>query len=298
VNLQTANPEFVIEGRFIKTCRPRHEWYEFVQDPGAFLSSDVSADLVTFMEEPFRNGGEWKPQCSYYVEADPIAAVPVTSYDHWLKKQINDKTRNMVRKAAKSGVELRLVDFNDEFVQGVMGIYNESPVRQGRRFWHYGKDLETNKRELGTFPDRSYFVGAFHCGEMIGFSKLTRNTYSASLMFIISKMAHRNKACSNALLAKAVEMCAEMRIPYLQYGSWSRGGLGDFKIKHGLTRFDVPRYFVPRTLLGRVALRLRLHRKLTAWLPEKMLDQVLALRGAWYSARYEKAQARAAESLN
>ena len=63
----------------------------------------------------------------------------------------------MIRKALKSGIEVRLEEFTDSFVQGVKGIYDESPVRQGKRNRHYKKDFDVLKVEHGTFLDRSQF---------------------------------------------------------------------------------------------------------------------------------------------
>ena len=285
VNMFIDNLEVKVTGRILKTARLRNEWTDFTTDPKAFIDkmrqAGVGAALFTFLQEIH----DLEPKHSYHQDHDSIAVIPVSTYDHWWKNQIPDKTRNMIRKATKSGVEVRLAPFDDDFVRGVMAIYQESPVRQGRRFWHYGKDFETNKRETGTFPERSQFIGAYHEGKIVGFAKLTRNANSASLMFIISMMAHRNKAPQNALIAKAVEICDAQGIPYLQYGSWSRGGLGDFKIKHGFVRFDVPRFYVPLNAIGRLALKWTLYRKPVEYLPEKWVETLVDWRAKYYTMK-------------
>lgn len=286
------NVDIVVKGRFLKTARLRDEWYDFLEDPANFLAilrnSSLKGDLFTFLQKP----KDREPRHSYYMVYQSIPVLPITSYEHWLKRQINDKTRNMVRKATKNGVELRVVDFGDDFVRGVVGIFNETPIRQGRPFWHYGKDFETVKKEFGTFPNRSYYAGAFYEGELIGFLILTRDGDWACLMQIISKLAHRNKAPSNALMAKAVEMCAELKITHLQYGTWSKGGLGEYKAKHGFIRLEVPRYFVPLSLKGQVILRLRLHRNPANLIPETFRERILSLRSAWYSYKHGKSESR------
>jgi hypothetical protein len=38
----------------------------------------------------------------------------------------------MIRKATKNGLELGPVDLDANFIEGVVGIYNESPVRHGK----------------------------------------------------------------------------------------------------------------------------------------------------------------------
>jgi hypothetical protein len=77
---------------------------------------------------------------------------------------------------------------------------------------------------------------------------------------MVSKIAHRDKSPQNALLSKAIELCAEKQLQYLLYGQWSAGGLGDFKQHNGCLRIDVPRYYVPLTLKGTLALRWNFHR--------------------------------------
>ncbi len=52
-------------------------------------------------------------------------------------------------------------------------MYNETPMRQGKRFPHYGMTMERAREYAGTFLDRSIYVGAFVGDVMIGFIKLT-----------------------------------------------------------------------------------------------------------------------------
>jgi hypothetical protein len=39
----------------------------------------------------------------------------------------------------------------DAFVEGMWSIFNETPIRQGKRFWHYGKDVPTLKKGIQPF---------------------------------------------------------------------------------------------------------------------------------------------------
>ncbi|MBV9105500.1 MAG: GNAT family N-acetyltransferase [Verrucomicrobia bacterium] len=285
------NLPVAIAGSLFKVARLRHEPYECANEPVTFIDkfrkSGVKADLFTFLQEI----SEPIPKYDFHLEWSPYAVIPLTTYDHWFKKQIDCKTRNMVRKSRKAGVETRVIDFDDEFVRGVMGIYDESPFRQGKPFIHYKKDFETLKRELSTFFDRSEFAGAYYEGELIGFIKYVRGNKVASLMHIIAKIAHRDKAPTNALIAKAVEMCEERGIANLHYGVWSRRGLGLFKTSHGFICRQVPRYFVPLTLKGELALNLRLHRRLRDYIPERWADRMVSLRSKWNALRYRNAGA-------
>src|SRR5581483_3184532 len=204
----------------------------------------------------------------YPMQWDNLAVLPVSTYDHWWTKQIDNKTRNMVRKGEKQGVTVRSVAFGEELVRGIHAIYNECPVRQGKPFPHYGKDLDTVRREEGTHLDRSIFLGAYVGETLIGFAKLVvdESRTQAGVMNFVSLVAHRDKAPTNVLIAYAVRTCAEQGIPYLTYANFAYGrkeqdSLASFKKNNGFSRFDLPRYFVPLTAVGRLGLALGLHRK-------------------------------------
>jgi hypothetical protein len=281
-----GNTEIVSRGRFFRTVKLRNEYYDYLTDPSDFIAkmrnSGAKIDLFTFLSEIH----DRSPKYNFYHEHDSIAVIPLTTYENWWKNQISDKTRNMARKAAKKGVEIKVVNFDDDFVRGIKAINNESPVRQGKPYWHYREDFETVKRENITFVEQTEFIGAFLGTELIGYIKLVKGNGKASIMQILSKIAHRDKAPNNALMAKAVEICAEKKIPYLHYAYWSRRGLGDFKINHGFERFDIPRYYVPLSGKGAVILKCQLHHKLRDRLPEKWIDFVTYWRGKYYSLKY------------
>jgi len=280
------NIELVVTGRLVKTAKLRAEYYDSLEDPPSFAvklrDARIRADLFTFVQRV----REREPKYPFQREWDSIAVLPIATYDRWWKTQISDKTRNMIRKATKKGLEVRTAKFHDDLVQGILEIYNESPIRQGKRFAHYGKDFETVKKDHATYLARSQFIGAFLRDELVGFIKLVHGDGAANLMQIISKMAHRDKAPTNALIAKAVEICAESEVQYLHYGMWSRRGLGAFKVHHGFQRFEVPRYFVPLTRIGDLMLRCHLHHRWSELVPESWIDAGTTIRGKWYAIKY------------
>ncbi len=285
----------IIHRGFAKTARLRDEYYDMVSSPGEFVDTlrahpTLDADLFTFLQPV----SDRVPRFDYHLENDSAAVLQIVGYEQWWKKQINDKTRNMVRKAGRSGVEIREAAFCDSFVEGIYKVYNETPIRQGRRFRHYGKTLETIKNEHSTFLDRSVFIGAYLKEEMIGFVKLVHGAGVANLMQIISMISHRDKAPTNALIAKSVELCAARGIPLLHYGTWSRRSMGDFKKHHGFERMEIPRYYVPVTPLGALVLRAGLHRSLIDRVPEPILDWLASFRTRWTAIRYRKRNFRGA----
>jgi len=230
------------------------------------------------------------PQFSYYYEWDNLAVANFESHSAWFETQIDRSARKQIRQSAKAGLRTEIVPFNDDLVKGICSIYNELPVRQGRKFWHYGKDQETVKAENATYLERSVFIGAFYENELIGFLKIVLDGEVASLMQILSKAAHFHRRPNNALLSKAVEACEREGARSLTYGQYIYGkkgqsSLAEFKDSHGFKRVDIPRYYIPLTLRGRVALKCRLHKGLASWMPASAGSLIVKLRARYYQIR-------------
>ena len=283
-----------IDGRLLRIARLDADKYHFLNDPRPVLEglrqSGTRIDLFTFVERLPHT----KPNFSYPMEWDNFAALPITTFDDWWTKQIGFKARNKAKQAEKKGVVLREVPFDDALVHGIWEIYNETPIRQGRRFPHYGKDLDTVRREEETYLGSSVFIGAFLNDKLIGFVKLVSDEsgIQAGLMNIVSLVRERDKAPTNALIAQAVRSCASRGISYLVYSNFAYGKkqhdtLSDFKERNAFQRIEVPRYYVPLTALGHIALRLRLHHKLTDRVPEPLAAKLRELRNAWYNHRFQ-----------
>ena len=292
--MKVCDKDVKIEGKIVRIAHIDGEKYESPNDVEAMLEqlrkSGTRVDLFTFLQKV----PETTPKYNYPMEWDNLAVLPVSTFDHWWKEQIRSYPRNRARQAEKRGVVLREVPFGDELLQGICDVYNECPVRQGKRFPHYGMTLERARKYAGTFPDRSIFVGAFLGDNMIGFVKLvTDETRThACLVHILSMAKHKDKAPTNALIAHAVRVCAERRIAYLVYEQFTYGkkegdSLSHFKEVNGFQRMDLPRYYVPLTRLGEVAFRLGLHHRLTDRIPESVTAKFREYRRMWYSRKFQ-----------
>jgi len=262
------------------------DWYEDVRDPErviqAFKSEvDYRADLFTFWQRL----PDTEPRFQYHMEWEEIAVLPVKSYDHWFKQQIKSRVRNQIRKAEKEGVTVRETGFDDDFVRGMTAIFNEAPVRQGRRFWHYGKSFETVKSQFSRYIHREHMIAADYQGEMIGLIMLGNAGRFGLTGQIISAIKHRDKATNNLLIAKAVEVCARLGLPYLCYLFWSGDSLAEFKRRCGFEPVRVPRYYVPLTARGRLALKLGAHRGWKAMIPEGLTRKLKHWRSRWYATK-------------
>jgi hypothetical protein len=260
------------------------EWYEDVEDPksaiAALNDSGSKADIFTFWQRL----PDIEPRFDFYREWESIAALPVKSFDHWWNKQIKSRTRTLIRKTEKSGVEVREACYDDAFIRGMTGIFNETPVRQGRRFWHYGKDFETIKEQFSRYLAREDLIGAYYRDELIGFVMLGNAGQYAVTGQIISKIQHRDKATNNALIAKAVEICERKKLPYLVYFHWGSGSLAEFKRRCGFEETRIPRYYVPLTARGRLILGLGLHRGWKEIVPPPVKNRLMSLRSRWLAS--------------
>lgn len=288
----------VLSGRWLKVAAIKDEdWVEgtAVSNPEGFVdqlrSSGLRADIFTFPEA--LDVGQ--ARLSLPFDWDNVAAVRTSDFQAWWDG-LPQESRKNVRRAAKRGVVVKSATLDDAFVAGIKRIYDESPLRQGRPFWHHGKPLERIKTENGTYIDRSEFIGAYHDDELIGFMKWVYVGEAARIMQLLSLSSHSDKRPMNALMAKAIEICHERGKRYLIYGKFTYGNkkdtsIGEFKRRMGFEQIDFPRYYAPLTLKGNVTIALRLHRGLIGVLPAWFIAQLLAFRSRWL-------QRRAANSSN
>jgi ubiquinone/menaquinone biosynthesis C-methylase UbiE len=257
------------------------EWFDDLKDPeianAGLKRCRPSPDIFTFCQRI----PETDPKYAYPMQWESFAVLPVSTYEHWWTKQQSRASRNKVRKSQKAGVEVREAVFDDAFVAGMVKIFNETPVRQGRPFWHYGKNFEIVKREFSTYLFREYLIGAYYEGELIGFVMLADAGRFGVLGQFISELKHRDKGTNNALIAKTVEVCEQRNLPYLLYTDWRDTSLVDFKRYSGFEEMRLPRYFVPLTYKGKLLFRMGLHRGVKAALPPRLRSFLKNVRRSW-----------------
>ncbi len=280
--INIAGVNFRISGKVIRILRLEEEWLDCVEDPEAVIreisAMPVKPDLFSFRQEV----PKIEPKYNYNMEWEEIAVLPISEYDHWLRKQASPSARSSVRKALRKGVEVRTVDFSDDLVREICAISDDTPIRQGRRYSQFGKGFDALKVSLLKDADRSYFIGAFFDNELIGYVKLACGKHHAGPFGLVAKMKHRDKSPQNALLSKSVEICSQKGIPFMIYGFWTGGGLGAFKRHNGFIKMGLPRYYIPITLKGKISLKLGLHRGLGSWVPVWAKELFIDLRKKWY----------------
>ena len=296
-SIQIDGRTVISTGKWLKTATVQDEDLvegETVADPDAFVlhlkESGLDTDIFTFAQKL----PDTTPKHRYHLEWDNLAVVPITTFSDWWERRVDPGVRRAVRKATKSGIVVKSAQFDDAFVQGIVNINNETPIRQGRRFWHFHKSFSDVKRENSTYADRNAFLGAYCQDEMVGFIRMTYAGRVANIVQLLSMMKHYDKRPANALIAKAVEICEQKGISHLIYYNYiyndPNSSLTEFKRRNGFEKVLLPRYYIPMTLRGNVVLRLGLHRRIAERIPKPVLTKLLKLRSFWYGYRLKAAE--------
>jgi hypothetical protein len=240
-----------------KTIKPTDEFLEKL--------AEIEVDIFTFLERkwccPIPN-----PPRTWIKAEDNVALLKIADYESWWNA-VGKKTRNMARKATKSGVNITIVQPSDKLAEGIWKIYNEAPVRQQRAFPEYGIPLKIVAANVCSARN-STFIGAFLQEELVGFIQIVHGDQIAIISQILSMQKHWDKALNNALLAKAVEVCASNGNQWLMYGRiGNHPSIDKFKENNGFSKFQITRYYVPLSEKGKTVVRLGLHRELKDALP-------------------------------
>jgi hypothetical protein len=284
----------VVAGRRLKIASIQDENLisgNSVPHPESFLrqlrKSGLKADLFTFAQRI----PDLEPRYRYRIEWQNVAAAPTSSYSQWWSS-VSQAVRKNVNRSRKAGVTVEVVEFNDALLDAIRNIYNDTPFRQGKAFWHYRKDRELVKRSLATYLDRSAFLGAYSQGELIGFMKITWVGPTGFITQILSMPRHFEKNPNNAMIAKAIELCEAKGMSHFIYGQFiyydPDSTLTEFKRRNGFESISLPHYYVPLTMKGKIALSLGLHRGLAANTPKPIFRLFLKTRKRWYDRRLSR----------
>ncbi len=255
---------------FFKIANDAKEYEKNVVPKEGFIEKlkERGIDIFTFIERRWCNTIS-NPSSTWLNAEDNIALFQITTYEYWWKK-IGKKTRNMVRKSEKSGIRTETVEPNEKLAESIWKIYNETPIRQERGFPHYGTSLQIVSRGLLS-AENCTFIGAYLQDELVGFIQLVHGDNVAIISQILSLQKHWDKAVNNALIAKAIEFCADEQIQWLMYGRMgNHPSLDNFKRNNGFTQFPLTRYYIPITRKGKIATQIGLHREIKDVLPQPM----------------------------
>jgi hypothetical protein len=276
---------------FFKIATDAREYETDVIPTREFLEKmrERGADIFSFLERKWCNTIS-KPPKSWVKADDNVALLSITTYDDWLKN-VGKKTRNMIRKAEKSGVKTIVIEPDEKVAEGIWRIYNETPIRQERAYPVYGISLEAVKKYVLS-PQNSTYIGSYLQDELVGFIRLLHAKNITILSQILSMQKHWDLALNNALSAKAVEACASKGEKWLMYARMgNHPTLDTFKENNGFTRYPLTRYYVPLTRKGELAIKLGLHRRTEDVLPASIKYRLIPIYN-WISRTKMKIKTR------
>lgn len=200
---------------------------------------------------------------------DNVARLSITTFEDWHREVCRRSSHDYIAKAKRKGLTTRVFEPTEDLLRQICEIYNETPIRQGRSFHHYGMTL--NECKQMTDDKDSVLLGAFREQKLVGFLMLKIQDGAAIISQILSFVKHRDARPNNALIGKAVEVCVEKKACYLVYARMgNHPSLDVFKRDNGFDKYVFNRYYVMLTLKGRILTIFRLHRDLKDIIPESL----------------------------
>jgi hypothetical protein len=278
-------------GKWLRTASVRGEDMSEneLENPEAYIAklkgnakNGLNADIFTFTQKLPAT----RPKYPYPVEWESVAAIHLVSFKQWWEG-LPQETRKNVRRSQRRGVAVRIKEFDDDLIQGIREVNDESPLRQGMPNGYYGKSYEETKKLYGEFVGRCDFICAYFDDSLIGFLHLVYRGDIASILNLTTRPSHFDKRPANALVAKAVELCEAKGISYISYGLYNYGNKRDhplrtFKIRNGFEEILMPRFFVPLSRWGGLCMKAKLHRGHIGILPNPVIRIAVGTRSLWY----------------
>ena len=118
-------------------------------------------------------------------------------------------------------------------------------------------------REKFSNLSKSEVLGAYYNGELVGLLWMVYGDTVARIRSFVSLIKHREKAPNNALMAEGVKRCSERGFRSIVYEKMGYlPGLDSFKMHNGFKECVVPRYYVPLSNKGMLAIKLRVHKEI------------------------------------
>ena len=295
--LDVLGKSIVRKGSLLKIAYVKDEqWLETpVEDPALCIkalkeehSRDLHADIFTFCQKLPAT----QPQYPYPLEWESVAAIRITTFDEWWNL-LSQETRKNVRRAQKRGITVQVKKLDSDLLQSLVELNNDSPVRQGKVYTHYGKTFSQVVKDQEDFLEHSDYICAYHDTELVGVVKLVYRGNIASILTFLPKASHSDKRPANALMAKVVELCAQKKLLYVTFGLFNyqnkrETSLREFKTRNGFTEIAIPRYYVPLTMKGALAVRLKLYHGLIGILPHRAITLLISIRAKVYSLKMSR----------
>ena len=284
--------KLIATGKWLRTAMVRGEemMEHELENPEVYIqklkgnaNDALKADIFTFTQKL----PSTCPKYAYPLEWESVAAIHLVSFKEWWEG-LPQETRKNVRRSQRRGVAVKIKELDDDLIQGIREVNDDSPLRQGMPNGYYGKSYEETKKLYGEFVGRCNFICAYFGDKLIGFLHLVYRGEIAAILNLTTKPSHFDKRPANALMAKAAELCEAKGISYVTYGLYNYGNKRDhplrtFKIRNGFREILVPRFFVPLNRWGKLCMKAKLQRGLIGILPHSVITIAARTRSLWYN---------------
>jgi len=171
----------------------------------------------------------------------PIAVIKVPNMIEEYLKLIGAKSRNMNKKAQKSGIECRVFDWND-YLDDIYEINTSSSVRQGREmdsaYQQYPKRIDTNPQ--GDF--KIVHIGGFKEEKLVGYIELYIYGNFAMTNRILGHKEYLRFGIMNLMFKEAAAYAIQSGLEYINYLTMENrknNSLSAFKYRVGFREYSL-----------------------------------------------------------
>jgi hypothetical protein len=267
-----------------KQARLRWEYVcDFTGGDGCLPNLKVQGiDIVSFIERTFLKSANrsalvnasYLSKRSLETEMETIGLLRTSPHESWFRS-LGKTTRGDIRRSERRGILVKDVQVDDRFLRDAQLIYNETPVRQGRRYTRYGVSIEDLRKDFLDFESQE-FLGAYDDTQLIGLFWMMPGDRVAQIRALIHLISKRNKLPTSALIDAAVRKCSERGIQFLVYPTTYglQPGLDSFRLRMKFFPFAVPRHYVPLTRRGSIAIRLHVHKPIQYVIPRNIAGAI------------------------
>lgn len=175
-------------------------------------SGDLVREVVTDLLTSYR--AMRAPERGRVLLHHPLALLPIPATPEAYLDAVGPKTRNVIRKAGRTGYEFREFDWNDH-LEEIYEVNTSSEIRRGRPMegW-YAEPVEP--REMS--EHRRYY-GAFKGGRLYGYLHVAVCGDFAFVRHFIGHAEHLTNGIMNGLILTSVERYAgDSPVKWLKYG--------------------------------------------------------------------------------
>ena len=180
-------------------------------------SSKVVSDVVTDLVTAYRTLGA--PEEGRVLLHHPLALLAIPSTPEAYLDAVGPKTRNVIRKAARTGYEFRPFDWNDHLDE-IYEVNTSMEVRRGRPMegW-YAEPVEPREAS-----EHLQYYGAFRDGRLYGYLHVAVCGDFAFVRHFIGHAEHLTNGIMNGLIFRSVEQYAGTApVQWLKYGPFVDG---------------------------------------------------------------------------